>query len=130
MGKCQFFVDFLFQTAISGKSKDEINIIVLTPHHNFFTTKAAVTANYDLSIRPDQTKTFDYSAHLFNCTGSSIITGPSQTGTQQMFTAKDVERQITICLVVSMKKAPFLVAVQRIVGGINVKNNMFRLIFM
>lgn len=41
-----------------------------------------------------------------------------------MFPSENVERQVTIGVVIPMEKLPFLVAVQRVVGGVNIKDNL------
>jgi hypothetical protein len=43
-------------------------------------------------------------------------------GAQNVIAAKDVQRQIAIVVVVSVKKAPFLFAVQGQVGGVHVQH--------
>src|SRR5690606_25974501 len=50
----------------------------------------------------------------------------SQLGAQQMLPTKDIERQIAITTIVSMKESACLVAVQRIVGGIDVEHDFLR----
>ena len=39
--------------------------------------------------------------------------------------AEDIERQIAIAVVIAMEEASFLLAVQRVVGGIEVEHDLF-----
>jgi hypothetical protein len=52
------------------------------------------------------------------------VIGFSQSGTQNVIAAKHVQRQIAIVVVVSVKKTPFLLAMQRQVCGVHVRNNL------
>ena len=41
-----------------------------------------------------------------------------------MRAAEDVQRQIAIAVIIAVKEAPFLMAVQRVVGGVEVENDL------
>ena len=43
-----------------------------------------------------------------------------------MGSAEDVQRQITIAVIIAVKEAAFLMAVQRIIGGVEVENDLLR----
>ena len=96
LGQSQFFYQFLLQSVVSGKPKKEINIVVFTPDHQCFPTKSTVSANYYPGIRPGGTDTSDDTFDLFNRAGSGIVVGWPQPGAQQMFPAKNVQRQIVL----------------------------------
>jgi hypothetical protein len=49
-----------------------------------------------------------------------------QLGNQQMAATEHVERQIAVAVVVTVEEPPFLLAVQRIIGRIKVKNDLPR----
>ena len=53
-----------------------------------------------------------------------------QLGAQQMLAAEDVQRQIAVIIVVAVEEPPFLVAVQRIVRGIQVQDDLARRLVM
>ena len=40
--------------------------------------------------------------------------------------AEDVERQIAVAVVVAVEEAPFLVAMQRVVGGVEIEDDLLR----
>ena len=43
-----------------------------------------------------------------------------------MLAAEHVERQIAVAVVVAVEEAPFLVAVQRIIGGVEIEDDLLR----
>ena len=47
-------------------------------------------------------------------------------GRQQIRAAEDVQRQIAVAIIVAVKEAPFLVPVQRVVGGVEIKDDLRR----
>lgn len=64
--------------------------------------------------------------NLLDRTGGSIDVRAAQLGRQQMPAAKHVKRQVAVALVVAVKEAPFLIAVQRIVGRVQVQRDLLR----
>ena len=56
--------------------------------------------------------------------GRCIDVRPPQLRCQQVASAEDVERQIAVAVVVAMKEAAFLAAVQRIIRGVEVKRSI------
>ena len=55
--------------------------------------------------------------------GRIDLAGP-QVAHQQLIATKDIQRQKTVVIVVAMKEAPFLSAVDRIVRGIKVQDQL------
>ena len=56
--------------------------------------------------------------------GRGIDVGAPELGRQQVPPAEHVERQVAVAVVVAVEEAAFLVAVQRVVGGIEVENDL------
>ena len=56
--------------------------------------------------------------------GAVDIAGPQITD-QQLLTAKDIQREEAVGIVITMEEAPFLQAVHPVVGGIKVENQLF-----
>ena len=50
----------------------------------------------------------------------------TQLGIERNASAKAIERQIAVVLVVTVEIGPFLIAVKRVVGGIEVENDFLR----
>ena len=64
-------------------------------------------------------------------TSSTAPAAPSmfdaaQLGRQQVPAAEDVERQVAVAIIIAMEEPAFLLAVQRIVGGIQIEDDLFR----
>ena len=64
--------------------------------------------------------------HLLHRPGRRVDVGTAQLGRQQMPAAEDVERQIAVAVVIAVEEAPFLMAVQRVVGGVEIEDDLLR----
>ena len=51
----------------------------------------------------------------------------AQLGAQQVIVAKDVQWQIAVAVIVAVEESTFLMPVQRIVSGVQVKHDLLRL---
>ena len=63
---------------------------------------------------------------LLACAGRRIDVRTAQLRAQQMLTAEDVQRQVAVVVVVAVKEATFLMPVQRIIGGIQIQDDLAR----
>ena len=61
--------------------------------------------------------------HFLHGPGRAIDVGGAQPGRQEMAAAEDIERQVAVTAVVAVEEAPFLSAVQRIVGGVQIEDD-------
>ena len=52
--------------------------------------------------------------------------GAPELRRQQMAAAEDVKRQVAVAVVVAMEEPPLLVAVQRVVGGVEIEHDLLR----
>jgi len=68
----------------------------------------------------------DDTRHLLHRPGAGIDIRPAQFGDQQMTATEDIERQIAVAVVIAVKKAPLLMPVQRVVGGVQIKDDLPR----
>ena len=75
---------------------------------------------------PALTDLGDDPRHLLNAAGTGIDVGRAQFGGQQMPAAEHVERQIAVGVVVTVEKPLLLMAVQRIVGGVEIEGDLWR----
>src|SRR5207245_2398024 len=58
--------------------------------------------------------------------GGRVDVGHPQSGTQQVLSAKYVQRQVAVIVVVTVIEAPLLPAIQDIIGGIQIQNDSLR----
>ena len=97
----------------------------LAPVHNLLTTKARIAAQHNPHLRPHGAHLGDDTLELIHGSGRGVDAGATQSCTQQMLSAKDVQRQITVLAVVAVKEPPFLMTMHRVVGRINVEHYLF-----
>ena len=64
--------------------------------------------------------------HLLDGTGGGIDVGAPQLRRQQVAAAEHVKRQVAVAVVVAVEEPPLLVAVQRVVGGVEVEHDLLR----
>jgi hypothetical protein len=62
--------------------------------------------------------------HFLKCAGRGVDVGGPLFGRQEMQAAEDIQRQIAVAVVIAVKEAAFLMPVQRIVGGVEVENDL------
>jgi hypothetical protein len=94
--------------------------------HQLLAGKGTIGAEQNSHPRPAAADVADDPPHLLLGTGERIDVRTPQPGGEQVPAAEHVERQITVAIVVAAKEAAFLVPVQRIVGGVQVKDDLLR----
>jgi len=57
--------------------------------------------------------------------GRAVDLGTAQLGRQQVPAAEDVERQIAVAIVIPVEEPALLMAVDRIVGGVEIEGDLF-----
>src|ERR1700733_4106380 len=68
-------------------------------------------AQQNTCLRPAATDLRDNACHLLDRTGGAVDVRPPQPGRQQMTTTEDVERQITVTIIIAVEEPALLVAV-------------------
>ena len=68
----------------------------------------------------------DDARHLLHRAGRSVDVRAPQLGGQQMAAAEHVERQVAVAVVIAVEEPPLLLAVQRIIGRIEIENDLLR----
>lgn len=58
--------------------------------------------------------------------GAAVDVGLAQLGDQEMPAAKYIQRQIAVAVIVAVKEAALLIAVQRIAGRVGIEDDLFR----
>jgi hypothetical protein len=98
--------------------------VILAPRHDRLAAEAGVAAHEDAHVRPLLAQHRHDALELVNGAGRSVDVGPPQPGHQQVVAAEDVERQVAVVAVVAVEEVPFLLAVQRVVGGVEVEHDL------
>ena len=116
----------LDQPGVAGEAEQEVDAVGLAPGHQRLAGKAAVGAQQDAHPRPAGADLADDARDLLDRAGRGVDVGAAQLGRQQMPAAEDVERQVAVAVVIAVEEAAFLVAVQRIVGGVEIEDDLRR----
>ena len=83
-----------------------------------------IGAQQDLDPRPPGPDLADDPRHLSDGAGGRIDVRPPELGGEQVPAAEDVQRQIAVAVVIAVEEAAFLMAVQRIIRGIEVEDDL------
>ena len=94
-----------------------VDAVGFAPAHQRVAAEAGIGTQQDPHPRPAPAELANDPRNLLDRTGSGIEVRPPQLRRQQMPAAEDVERQVAEAVVIAVGEPPFLVAVQRIVGG-------------
>jgi hypothetical protein len=122
----KFAADRADQPAVLRQAEQEIDPVQFAPLHQRLAAEAAIGAQQDAHPRPAGADLPDDARGLLDCPGRAVDVGPAQFGGQQMPAAEDIERQIAVAVVIAVEKAPFLMPVQRVVGGVEIENDLLR----
>jgi hypothetical protein len=94
--------------------------------HQRLAGKAAVGAQQHPHAWPACPDLRDDAGHLLHRAGRGVDVRAPQLRRQQVPAAEHVERQVTVAIVVAVEEPAFLMAVQRIVGGVEVEDDLLR----
>ena len=104
----------------------KIKSTLLASHHVMSASRAkpGVSPQNDACHRPALADLRHDASHLLHGTRRAIdVCGPQLCG-QQVTAAEDVQRQITVAIVVTVEEPSFLMPMQRIVGGVEIEDNL------
>jgi hypothetical protein len=84
--------------------------------------KTTVGAQRDANLRPRLADLGDDARHLLDLASANV--GTALPRERQVAAAEHVERQIAVAIVVTVKEAAFLLAVQRDVGVVEIEHDL------
>ena len=116
----------LDQPAVAGEAEDAIDPVRLAPRHQRLAGETAVSAKHDPDPRPTRADPRNDPPDFLDGAGRGVDVGAPELRREQVATAEDVKRQVAVAVVVTVEEAAFLVAVQRIVGGVEGKDDLLR----
>ena len=122
----EFGLDLGDQPGVLCQAEHEVDAVRLAPGHQVLARKAGVGAQQDARARPARADVRDDARHFLDRARRRVDVGAPQLGHQQMTAAEHVERQIAVAIVIAVEEPPFLLAVQRIVGRIEIENDLPR----
>src|SRR5699024_466397 len=108
----------------AGQTQQIVDVMSLAPSHDCFPTEARITPDNDACLGPVLANLADDAFELVHTAGGPVCVRRPQPRAQQVLATEDVQRQITIAAVITMEKTAFLVAMQRIIRGIEIKPDL------
>jgi hypothetical protein len=114
------------QALVTREAEDVVDAVRLAPRHQLVPGKARVGPEQDLHPGPARPDLGDDARHLVLGPRRGVDVGAAKLRRQQMLTAEDIERQIAVAVVVAMEEAAFLMAMQRVVSRIQIKDDLAR----
>ena len=112
-----------FQPGVAGETEDVVDPVRLAPAHQGLAGEAAVGAQEDPHPRPMLADLADDPPDLLDRTGTGVDVRPPELGREQVPAAEDVERQVAVAAIVAVEEPAFLMAVQRVVGSVEVEHD-------
>ena len=98
--------------------------MVFTPAEQVIPAKARVGPDDDRDLRPALPNPADDPFQFLHRSRGPIDIGTPQPGAQQMLPREDVQREITVVAVVTVKEPAFLLAMDRVVGRIQIQHHL------
>ena len=109
-----------------GESCSKVHAVLLAPRHQRLARKATVGSQQDARKRPAGADLPDDPRNLLDATRTGVDVGGAQLGRQQVAAAEHVQRQIAVAVVIAVEEASLLVPVQRVVGGVQIEDDLLR----
>lgn len=107
---------------VAGEPHDVVHVVFFAPAQGFEAAEAGVTAEDDPHLGPLLAETIDQQLQNRAAMEGGVDVARSQIGEEQMLTAEDVERQEAVVILVSVEEPVLLVAVDFIIGGVEIEN--------
>jgi hypothetical protein len=124
LGRLQLGPDGAHQATVAGQPEHVFHRVFLAPVHQLIATKPRVSTQDDPGLGPASTDLRDQASNFVFRPGRALDIGTPQLRAQQMLAAEDIQRQVAIAVVVAVEEASLLVAVQRIVGRIQIQHDL------
>ena len=118
--------DLADQPVVARQAEQVIDPVQLAPPHQRLAAETAIGPQQNPHPRPACAHPVDDARHLLDRTGAGVDVGAAQFGGQQVPAAEDVKRQVAVAIVIAVEEAPFLMPVQRVVGGVKIEDDLFR----
>ena len=115
----------LLQAGIASHSHDIVNLVAFAPREYPIPAESAVGTPNNPCLRPALANPFDQQLEDGPGVLAGIDLARPQIGYQQLIATKNIERQKTVMVVITVEKATLLEPVHRIVGGVKVQDNLF-----
>lgn len=116
----------VFDARITRQTDDIANAVPLAPGQDAPAAEAGVAAEDDAHLRPGSAQPLDQKFEDRPRMFGGIDARRPQVGHPQLFAAEDIQRQEAVVVVVAVKAPPHLIAMHRVIGGIEVEDQFGR----
>ena len=120
----EFDRDLLDEPRIARQAEHEVHPVLFAPGHQRFAGEPGIGAQKNARPGPARPYLADDPRDLLDRAGAAIDVRRPQLGRQQMPAAEHIQRQVAVAIVVAVEEPPLLMAMQRIVGGVEVENDL------
>src|SRR6202045_684042 len=104
--------DLDVQPRVLRQTEQKLDVVGLAPGHQLLSREAGIGAKNDANFRPAGADSCDNPRNLIGRARARVDVGLAQFGDQELVAAENVQRQVTIAVVVAVEEAPLLLAVQ------------------
>jgi hypothetical protein len=123
-GLRQFIGDHRDEPLILRHAEYKVDVVVLAPRHQVVARESRIGAHQDAHMRPAPADLGNDARHRLHRAVRRLEARAPQLGVQQMTSAKHVKRKIAVAVVIAGKEPAFLFAVHRIVGGVEIEDDL------
>ena len=122
-GHGQAVGDRVDQALVAGEPEQVVDAFGFAPPHELVAGKAGIGPQQNLDPGPARSDLADDPLDFGQGAGRCVDIRAAKLGRQQVPAAEHVQRQIAVAVIVAVEEAALLVAVQRIVGGVEIEDD-------
>src|ERR1700752_795073 len=116
--------DDLPQSLIARHAEHKGHVVAFAPAHQRITAESGISAQDDSYRRPGGPNLPHDPFYFCQAPEGCVVIGLSQPRAQNLFSAKNVERQIAVAIVITVEEPALLFAVQSQIGGVHVQDDL------
>ena len=116
----------VLQNLVACQTQDVVDPMAITPPHESPATETAVGTQHDLDPGPDLAESPDQQFQNRTAVLGRVDVRGTQVRHQKFVTAKNVQRQVAVVVVVPVEEPSLLATVQAVVRGIKVQTTTRR----
>ena len=106
------------------QAEHEVHPVLFAPGHQRFAGETGVGAQQDAGPGPSRPDLRDDPRDVFDRARAAVDVRRPELGRQQMPAAEHIERQVAVAVIIAVKEPALLMAMQRVVGRVEVENDL------
>ena len=124
LGRGKLALDHRSEAGIARQAEQIIDAIGRAPGHQGLAGEARIGPQQDARGGPAGAELRHDPGDLLHRSGARIDVGFAKLRRQEMATAEHIKRQIAVAVVIAMEEAALLMAVQRVIGGVEIEDDL------